>query len=172
MPLSPSPASVKTGLAPLLCTSPRILVLGSLPSDQSISRQEYYGNPKNRFWAVLAGVFGDDVPVDYPAKKAFLARHNVALWDTMASARREGSLDKDIREEVLNDIPGLLAACPSIRSIAINGGKAAKAFGRIRRMDPRAFDGLSIHYLTSTSSLSQAAGWSLARTVEQWREIL
>lgn len=128
MPLSPSPAPVKTGLAPLLCASPRILVLGSLPSDQSISRQEYYGNPKNRFWAVLAGVFGDDVPVGYPAKKAFLARHGVALWDTMASARREGSLDKDIREEVL--------------------------------------------HLTSTSSLSQAAGWSLARTVEQWREIL
>ena len=49
----------KIGLPGLTGGNPKILILGSLPSDQSIARQEYYGNPRNLFWKVMAGVFDD-----------------------------------------------------------------------------------------------------------------
>ena len=118
----------KHGLAPLLCPDPIVLVLGSLPGDESIRRQEYYGNPRNMFWRVLAAVFEDAVPETYPEKKAFLTRHHVALWDVYASAERRGSLDANIHDITPNDISGFLKEHPSIKAIALNGGKSARAF--------------------------------------------
>lgn len=56
----------KKGLMPLICSEPRILILGSLPSDMSIASQEYYGNPRNLFWRVIAGITGESVPVPIP----------------------------------------------------------------------------------------------------------
>ena len=162
----------KNGLAPLVCPDPVVLVLGSLPGDESIRRQEYYGNPRNMFWKVLAAVFCDDVPVSYPEKKAFLARHHVALWDVFASAEREGSLDANIREISCNDIPAFLKEHLGIKVIVLNGGKAAKAFKKMRKVYPTGFDGIVYYSFTSTSPLSISAGWPLERIVEQWKQIL
>ena len=125
--------AAKHGLAPLVGADPRILILGSLPGDESIARQEYYGHPRNRFWKVLAAVFGESVPETYGQKKEFLFRHRVALWDVYASAERDGSTDARIKNPVTNDIPGFLAAHPGIRIIALNGGKAAGAYKAICR---------------------------------------
>ena len=80
----------KQGLAPIVCPSPRILILGSLPSDESIRRQEYYGNPRNLFWKVIAGVYGEPTPETYEAKKDILFRHGIALWDVCAHLIAEG----------------------------------------------------------------------------------
>ena len=162
----------KHGLAPLLCPDPVVLVLGSLPGDESIRRQEYYGNPRNMFWRVLAAVFEDAVPESYPEKKAFLARHHVALWDVCASAERQGSLDSNIHDITPNDIPGFLKEHPCIKAIALNGGKSARAFKTVLKAAPGAFDGISIFSFTSTSPLSLSAGWPLERIVQQWKQIL
>ena len=43
IPATPLPKPRKVGLAPLVCNEPRILILGSLPGDESLRRQEYYG---------------------------------------------------------------------------------------------------------------------------------
>lgn len=163
---------MKHGLAPLVCPGPIVLVLGSLPGDESIRRQEYYGNPRNMFWRVLASVFKDIIPMDYPEKKAFLAKHHVALWDVFASAQREGSLDANIREISINDIPSFLKEHPSIRLIALNGGKAAKAFKKMLKLYPQGFEGVHICPFTSTSPLSISAGWPMERIVEQWKQLL
>ena len=98
----------KHGLAPLVNKEPRILILGSLPSDESIRKQEYYGNPRNLFWNVIAGVFAEPVPETYEEKKALLFRHNIALWDVCASAEREGSLDTNIKNTEFNDLVGFI----------------------------------------------------------------
>ena len=164
-------SNCKQGLGPLIGTAPRILVLGSLPGDESLRRQEYYGHPRNMFWKVLAAVFEDAEPRSYPEKKAFLDRHGVALWDVFAAARRSGSLDSRIQDAVYNDIAGLIRACPGIRTIVLNGGKALSAFRSIRKKDPDAFAGIRILPLTSTSPLSVSAGWPLERLIGQWRQV-
>ena len=90
--------SPKKGLSPLcISADTEVLILGSLPSDESIRKQEYYGNPKNYFWDILSIVFGEAIGQDYESKREFLRRHHIALWDVIAEARREGSLDSNIR---------------------------------------------------------------------------
>ena len=103
-----------------------------------------------------------------------LKDHKIAVWDVFASARRHGSLDSAIHDEVPNDIAALLRANPSIRTICLNGGKAATAFRRFCRRNPGAID-LSlykVHEFASTSQLSISVGWTLPRLIEQWRSLL
>ena len=120
----------KTGLGPLLCDGPRVLILGSLPGDRSLELQEYYGHPQNRFWKVIAAIHGLPCPADYAGKKAMLARCRIALWDIYHAASRPGSMDSDIRAGEFNDIAELLRRYPSIRTIALNGSAAARGFDR------------------------------------------
>ena len=163
----------KYGLGPIIGQFPEILILGSLPSDESIRRQEYYGHPRNRFWPVMAAVLGEELPTSYEAKKAMLMDHKIAVWDVFASARRHGSLDSAIHDEVPNDIADLLRANPSIRTIGLNGGKAATAFRRFCRNNPGAIDlsQYKVHEFASTSQLSISVGWTFERLCSQWRAL-
>ena len=172
--MEPKIENRKYGLDPIVGTAPEILILGSLPSDESIRRQEYYGHPRNRFWPVMAAVLGEEPPTGYEARKDMLKDHKIAVWDVFASARRHGSLDSAIHDEVPNDIAALLRDNPSIRTICLNGGKAATAFRRFCRLNPGAID-LSlykVHEFASTSQLSISVGWTLPRLIEQWRSLL
>ena len=118
----------KQGLQPVIGKNPRILILGSLPGDESLRKQEYYGNPINMFWDVMSGILGKPAPATYPEKVEYLKRHGIALWDVLCSAEREGSLDSNIKDEEFNDITKLIADNPSIEVIVTNGGKAEKSF--------------------------------------------
>lgn len=129
MPLSsPDPARVrKRSFAPVVNQHTRLLILGSLPGEQSLARQEYYANKQNRFWMLMSAVTGVDlVPLDYPARLQGLLNCGVGLWDVVAQAHRPGSLDSAIRERDDNDLPGLLARLPAVTTLAFNGGTAAR----------------------------------------------
>lgn len=67
--------------------------------------------------------------VDYDQRLAILQERGVALWDTVASARRIGSLDAAIREAEHARLPELVATLPELRAVAFNGRKAS-AIGR------------------------------------------
>jgi len=165
----------KTGLTPLMCSEPRILILGSLPSDMSIASQEYYGNPRNLFWRVIAGISDEPVPECYAEKKDLLARHHIALWDVYAAAERQGSLDTNIKDGAFNDIEGIVKKYPTITTIVFNGGKAFKMFGKYLKTNASNINTLkSLKYYpcASTSSMVQSAGWTLDKLIEQWKEIL
>ena len=66
-------------------------------------------------------------------------RH-VGLWDTVAAATRQGSLDADIRLHEASDLAALAATLPELRAVAFNGGTSARigrrAAGRRRRPRP------------------------------------
>ena len=47
---------------PVFCESSSVLILGSFPSVRSRGEGFYYGHPRHRFWRVIAGIFGEDVP--------------------------------------------------------------------------------------------------------------
>lgn len=125
--LAPDPLVRKRCFEPLVDDRTRILVLGSLPGERSLARQEYYGNRQNRFWMLMSEVIGLDLlPLDYDSRLQALLANGIGLWDVVAEAEREGSLDSRIRDHVRNDLVGLIAGLPNLATIAFNGGTAAR----------------------------------------------
>lgn len=130
-----SPSSLiarKCCFDPVVDAATRLLVLGSLPGERSLAMNEYYGNKQNRFWMLMSEVTGTDlVSLDYPSRLAALHARHVGLWDVVAQAQREGSLDSRIRERDDNDLLALIATLPQLRAIAFNGGTAARLGAKI-----------------------------------------
>ena len=116
------------GLRPNIDKDCRALILGSMPGVKSLEAQQYYAHPQNRFWPMMAHLLGEELPSAYEEKLAMLLRHHIALWDSIGSCEREGSLDSAIRDEQGNDFAALLQEYPGIRAIYFNGGKSAQAF--------------------------------------------
>ncbi|MFT3973880.1 MAG: DNA-deoxyinosine glycosylase [Amaricoccus sp.] len=105
----------------------RVLILGSLPGSASLAAGEYYAHPRNAFWHLLAGIVGTDLPaLPYAERLAALRRARIGLWDTIATARRQGSLDAAIRDPEAADLFALLERLPDLRAIGFNGATAAR----------------------------------------------
>jgi hypoxanthine-DNA glycosylase len=121
------PISRKRCFEPVVDHRTRLLVLGSLPGEQSLARNEYYGNRQNRFWFLMSEVTGVDlVRLDYAARLEALLELRIGLWDVVAEAQRSGSLDSRIRSRNDNDLLALLTNLPALTTIAFNGGTAAR----------------------------------------------
>lgn len=119
--------TLKRCFDPVVDDRTRLLVLGSLPGDKSLAVQEYYGNRQNKFWELLGAVIDTDLrAMDYETRLATLLEHGIGLWDVVAEAHREGSLDSQIRHRNENDLLGLLERFPNIKAIGFNGGTAGK----------------------------------------------
>lgn len=112
---------------PVVDANTRVLILGSLPGEQSLAHNEYYAHRQNKFWTLMSAVLDVElVTLNYTARLQAMLQHGVGLWDVVAEAHRHGSLDSNIRNRDDNDLPGLLARYPGIATIAFNGGTAAK----------------------------------------------
>jgi hypoxanthine-DNA glycosylase len=118
---------VKRSFPPVADARARVLVLGSLPGEQSLAHAQYYAHPRNHFWRLIGAVVGTDlVPLPYPARLAALQAAGVALWDTVGSATRRGSLDGNIRGHSANPLAALADTLPMLRAVGFNGGTAAR----------------------------------------------
>ena len=107
-----------------------MLVLGTLPGEESLRRQEYYAHPRNLFWPIVCALFDETPPARYPDRLAFTLSRRIALWDVCQSATRLASADAEIRAEIPNTIHELIAAHPGIGAIAFNGGGARRLYHR------------------------------------------
>ena len=117
---------LKRSFPPVVNTGTRILILGSLPGEESLSRGRYYANPRNQFWLLIGDVIGIDLkPLDYQERLATLLAARVGLWDSIGSATRQGSLDGAIRDVTANPLRALVAELPALRAIGFNGGRSA-----------------------------------------------
>src|SRR5262244_2276951 len=67
----------------------RVLVLGTLPGEESLRRQQYYAHPRNLFWRIVFALFDATPPSDYAQRLAFVAAHRIALWDVCEIGERE-----------------------------------------------------------------------------------
>lgn len=114
------------GFEPVVGTEPRVLILGSMPSEASLAAGCYYAHPRNRFWRVVGECFGFDPTLPYKERLDALEASGAALWDTIESCERTGSLDSAILRPQVNDFPAFFAAHPTIERVCLNGGKAAK----------------------------------------------
>ena len=119
-------AGLKHCFPPVVDERTRVLLLGSLPGEESLAQGRYYANPRNQFWRLIEAVIGVElVPLGYDARLRALLEAGVGLWDTVGSATRRGSLDGNIRGESANDLAALAAGLPALRGVGFNGGKSA-----------------------------------------------
>ena len=125
----------------------------------------YYGHPRNRFWKVLSGVFGEQIPDSAEGKKAFLLSHGVALWDSIASCTIVGSSDASIRSVKPNKISELLREAP-IERIFCNGRASHACYEKY------VFPLTGIHAAALPSTSPANAAKSLDALIEAWRTIL
>ncbi|MCL7411743.1 MAG: DNA-deoxyinosine glycosylase [Methanosarcinaceae archaeon] len=153
----------KKGLAPIIDTNTRILILGSLPSDESIRKQQYYGNFGNDFWKLISDVIGKDIAtLDYEAKIQKLKEHGIGLWDIFSTSERKGSLDSNIKNGEINDFSNLKNVAPNLQLVCFNGKKAGE------------FEEIFREYRIETKVLPSSSGanrrYSEKRIVE-WKSI-
>ena len=139
----------------------RVLILGSFPSVKSRETAFFYGHPQNRFWKVLAAVFGQNLPVTIEEKKAFLLATRIALWDMIGQCEITGSSDSSIKNVAVNDVSVILRQT-NIRQIYVNGKTAEKFYNRYLRNNL----GRDAVCLPSTSPAN--ASYSLPRLIEAW----
>jgi hypoxanthine-DNA glycosylase len=146
-----------------------VLVLGTLPGEESLRRAEYYAHPRNLFWPIVFGLFGAAPAAEYAARLRFVTDRRIALWDVVASGRRAASADATIRAETPNAIDALLDANPGIRAVAFNGSGAQRLHDKHFARRP----GLAYLALPSTSPAYASLGYvqKLARW-EALREAL
>ena len=120
------------GFAPVVGRAPRLLILGSMPSEASLVAGEYYGLPRNAFWPIMGRLFGAGRELAYADRLTVLKRAGIALWDVLAECQRPGSLDSaiDLKSARTNDLVNFYQRHRSIRRVFFNGSKAAEIYRR------------------------------------------
>ena len=159
------------GLPALCGAHPRILILGSMPSVASLEQQQYYGHPRNAFWPIMADLLGFEKRMPYAENTRRITQNGIAIWDVIGECVRPGSLDSAIVQgsERINPIHEFIDARPAIRTVALNGGTAARLFRRHCLPHLEAAE-LRILELPTTSPAN--ARMNYTEKSERWRQIL
>lgn len=157
----------KRSFAPVVDDATRVLVLGSLPGEVSLAQGQYYAHRQNRFWHLMGDVIGVALPgMEYEARLQALLDHRVGLWDVIAQAKREGSLDSRIHDHATNDLAALVAALPNLVAVAFNGGAAAKM-----GMQALAESRVSLDLIKLPSSSPAYAALPYAQKLRAWEAL-
>lgn len=159
------PEGILRSFEPVYDENSRILILGTMPSPASLAAGMYYSHPRNAFWQIMRDLTGDDPGNSNSSKRAFLLRHGIALWDTLSECEREGALDSNIKKEQPNAVAELIAHCPMIKAVFLNGGAALKFYKRFHAQKIA----LPYYRLPSTSP-ANARGGNIKK-LEAWRVI-
>lgn len=118
--------------SPVISKSSTLLILGSMPGAISLSKHEYYGNPRNHFWPIMYELFNEPMADSYEQRLLFLLDKKIALWDVIQNCERDGSLDSAIKQEEINDFDSLFAQYPAIKTVLFNGTKAYQSYKKYR----------------------------------------
>ncbi len=121
----------------------------------------FYGHPQNRFWKVVAKVFGQNVPNTIEQKKAFLLKNHIALWDVIYSCDIIGSSDSSIKNAIPTDISRIINESKVTR-VFTNGKTSGKMYEKYQKH----ITGIECTVLPSTSPAN--AAFSLEKLIEEW----
>ena len=161
------------GFPPIADAHARILILGSLPGQVSLQRQQYYAQPHNAFWKIMGRLFGAGPELPYAERARRLVRNGIALWDVCAAAERPGSLDAAIvhASVVPNDLAAFLVSHPDVGLVCFNGGKAAELYWRLVRPGlPATLRAIRYETLPSTSPAHAAMPFD--EKLARWAAVL
>jgi len=154
----------RRGLPPIVAPDARVLILGSFPSEASLSARQYYAHPRNHFWLVLGALLNEPlIEMSYPARTATVRAHGIAIWDTIVACEREGSLDAAIRNAERGAIARIRRVARNLEAVCFNGSTAARAEPLWRAA------GFATLVLPSTSP---AYTLPLAKKIEAWRALM
>ena len=158
--------NIKQSFEPVWDTQTSILILGTMPSDKSLALAEYYGNPRNRFWKIIATITNNELPLSYSDKKELLTKTGIGVWDVVHKASRKGSLDSAIENEEPNDLETFMATHGNIKVIGFNGAKSESLFNKYfdRKQE--------IKYVSLPSSSPANAGIGFDALCNAWRKLL
>ena len=159
------------GFPPLSRPDARTLILGSMPSRESLVQSRYYAHPRNSFWPIVAAIFGL-TGTDYQKTVDQLTGNGVAVWDVLKTCFRSGSLDSHIddRSIITNDFKQFFSNHPDISRIFFNGAKAESVY--LKHVLPGlegASAAIKLQRLPSTSPAH--ASMNLEQKKEAWRVI-
>ncbi|NCT93115.1 MAG: DNA-deoxyinosine glycosylase [Chitinophagaceae bacterium] len=167
------PVTIKS-FEPIANEDCSILILGTMPGNQSLDQKQYYGHPDNIFWDIMIRVLLPTISEEqieaftYTEKENLLLQNGIALWDVLQFCNRQGNLDSKIRNEIKNDFETFFARHKKISKIIFNGQKAEKYF------DSCFSYLIDKHGLTKTVLPSTSSSHSLNafKKLKQWRAAL
>ncbi len=151
-------------IPPLFGEDSKTLILGSFPSVRSREAMFFYGHAQNRFWPVVAAVFGKEKPETIEEKKTLVLSNKLALWDVIEQCEIEGSSDSTIRNVTANDLSVILRNS-NVNRIFVNGKTAEKYYNKYTYPQT----GIRAICLPSTSPAN--AAWSFEKLVDAWKII-
>jgi double-stranded uracil-DNA glycosylase len=164
--------TVIEGFLPIARENALILILGSMPSEISLQKQQYYGHPRNAFWPIMGELFGAYPALAYAQRQQILINQRVAVWDVLRTCVRKGSLDADIGKESMqiNSFIDFFARHASVQQVFFNGGMAEKVYNQqvLPHLAER-FDYLQYRRLPSTSPAY--ATMNLQQKIIAWKVI-
>ena len=144
----------KIGFPPVSQNDAEILILGSMPGEQSLQKVQYYGHPRNVFWIIMGELLNFDPKIAYEKKLNKLKEEKIALWDVLDVCERKGSLDSSIisKSEIANNFNSFFSHHKKIKKICFNGQKAHQSFIKhILKKFPQITKNIEIYILPSTS---------------------
>lgn len=146
---------------PIWSPEARVLVLGTMPSPASRQVGIPYGHPQNRFWPVLAALFGEEDPKTPDGRRQLARRNHIAIFDVLKSCTIEGASDSSIRDAVPQDIPGFIKGT-GIAHVALTGGTALRLYERFLAK------AVNLPYQGFPSTSPANARWRLPELVEAY----
>lgn len=147
-------------LEPIYDKNSKTLILGSMPSIKSRKIGKYYGHSQNRFWSILENIYGEKID-DW---KEFILRHNLALFDVIASCDITGSSDASIKNVIPNDIKSIVDKT-KIKNIFLLGRLAYNLYNKYL------FDSVGIKGIYLPSPSSANASISFEKLCETYKII-
>jgi len=171
-PLEPAKTRVES-FAPVVDSDSEILILGSMPGEESLRLGQYYANPRNAFWQILANLTGNRNDLSYELRLKLLNDHRIALWDVLRACERSGSLDSAIKVSSMdtNDFQTFLANNSRIRRIFFNGAFAETTYRKYVTPNLASREA-SIPALRLPSTSPANASLRFADKLRIWRVIL
>lgn len=117
---------------PICSPSATTLILGSMPSNASLTAAQYYAHPRNAFWPIMANIYQFNPAMPYEDRIKALKAADIAVWDVLQQCIRPGSLDSAIKKgsRVPNNFTAFFKEHPYIRLIAFNGAEAETSFNK------------------------------------------
>ncbi|MBL6986983.1 MAG: DNA-deoxyinosine glycosylase [Methylobacter sp.] len=148
-----------------------IMILGSMPGQESLTAVQYYANRRNAFWKIMAELLGFDPDSSYESRLHALKTARIALWDVLQSCTRTGSLDSRIDSGSItaNDFKNFFHTHKHLRAVFFNGAKAESAF---RQYVLPTVSTVNLSYMRLPSTSPAHASLSYQQKLQAWQAAL
>lgn len=157
---------LKTAFPAIADADSKLLLLGTMPGEQSLKHRQYYAHKGNQFWKIMFSIFNQPLVDNYELRKQLLLNNKVALWDVLQYCQRDGSADRNIKNPAANDFASFYTKYPSVKNVFFTSGKAQEYY------DTYVGRNGSVNY-HNLPSPSRANTWkTFDEKVDLWKVIL